>query len=38
MTSVSAEKKLVDKFVEPSSVEECTENVEEAKIADIPSA
>ena len=38
MTSVSAGKKLVDKLVEPSSVEECTENVEEAKIAEITSA
>ena len=30
-------KKLVDKLVEPSSTEEYTEKVEEAKIADITS-
>ena len=35
MKTVSAGKKLVDKLVERSSTEECTEDVEEAKIAGV---
>ena len=34
MKNVTAEKKLIDKLIESSSPEECTENIDEVKIAD----